>query len=96
MLYDDLHPDLLASAIFDHLSLAAGARAIVMTPLRDDFTVANISTFQQAMARGDSPLTCVDQGEVFGQDDWALGGTDPVKYWWGMFARRMGRDETEK
>ena len=76
----------------DHLSLDINARAIVMTPLRGEFTAVNIVNFKEAMARGDSPLECLDQGEVTGQDDWAdvaTRETQPVKYWWGIFGRRI-------
>ncbi|KAF4125149.1 putative methyltransferase [Geosmithia morbida] len=71
-LYDDNHPTLLASAIDQHLSLDAEARAVIMVPLRDETTVRLLKDFKEAMAGLVTPLACDDgqEEELEGQDDW--------------------------
>ena len=95
-LYDDDHPALLASAVDEQLSLSHDARTLIMVPLRDDFTATSIGTLKEAMARQSSPLACIEQDEVSGQDDWSdasTGESQHIKYWWGMFRRRAGGEE---
>lgn len=91
-LYDDDHPALLAAAIDEQLSLDKDARAMVMVPQRDATTVKLLSTFREALASKDTPLDCLEEIVVAGQDDW--GGDDDeeaahVKCWLGIFGRRL-------
>lgn len=88
-LYDDNHPELLASAVVQHLALGSESRAVVMVPQRDATTVRLLDTFKQAMLDLDTPLFCIEEDyELDGQDDW---GDDNeaghVKCWLGIFSR---------
>ncbi|KAG6113570.1 hypothetical protein E4U31_000446 [Claviceps sp. LM219 group G6] len=69
-MYDDDHPALLASAISQQLALDAESRAVVMVPQRDATTVGLLGAFKQAMQDLDGPISCIEQDELAGQDDW--------------------------
>ncbi|GAB0138933.1 hypothetical protein EsDP_00007152 [Epichloe bromicola] len=87
-MYDDDHPALLASAISQQLALGAESRAVVMVPQRDATTVRLLDAFRQAMLDLDGPLSCVEEDELAGQDDWVEddeGGN--VRCWLGLFSR---------
>lgn len=87
-MYDDDHPALLASAISQQLALGAESRAVVMVPQRDATTVRLLDAFRQAMLDLDGPLSCVEEDELAGQDDWVEddeGGN--VRCWLGVFSR---------
>ncbi|ODA76107.1 hypothetical protein RJ55_08390 [Drechmeria coniospora] len=87
-LYDDDHPRLLATAIEQHLALGDSSRAVVMVPLRDPATVCLLESFRKAVQDLETPLFCVQEDELAGQDDWtgdADGGR--VRCWLGIFSR---------
>ncbi|KAG6023752.1 hypothetical protein E4U41_001937 [Claviceps citrina] len=87
-MYDDDHPALLASAISQQLALDPESRAVVMVPQRDATTMRLLGAFKQAMLDLDGPLSCVEEDELAGQDDW---GEDDeagsVRCWFGTFSR---------
>lgn len=91
-IYDNNHPALLACAIDERLCLDKETRAMVMVPQRDTATIKLISTFKENMASKKTPLVCLQETVVAGQDDW--GGDEDedaahVKCWLGVFARRL-------
>lgn len=95
-LYNDNHPGLLASAIARNLALASDARVVVMSPKRDEITLALIEEFKQAMLDLETPLFCEAEDEFVGQDDWAGDENDEeeeeegggnVRCWLGIFSR---------
>lgn len=94
-LYDDDHPTLLAGAIDEQLSLDKDARAMVMVPQRDAVTAKLLSTFKESLAAMKTPLVCLEETVVAGQDDW--GGDDDedaanVKCWLGVFGRPLAAE----
>ncbi|KAL2199127.1 putative methyltransferase-domain-containing protein [Corynascus similis CBS 632.67] len=91
-LYDDNHPILLASAIDEQLALDPAARVLVMVPQRDETTKALLSGLRDELGRRTSPLLCLEENVVDGQDDWGdehgdNDGVSPVGFWWGIFGR---------
>ncbi|KAK0384071.1 hypothetical protein NLU13_8160 [Sarocladium strictum] len=88
-MYDDNHPDLLASAIFEHLALGPEPRAVVMVPQRDATTIRLLSAFKQAMLDLSTPLVCIEEDyDLDGQDDWGENNEGgQVKCWLGVFSR---------
>ncbi|KAJ4297037.1 Protein-lysine N-methyltransferase rrg1 [Collariella sp. IMI 366227] len=90
-LYDDDHPALLSSAIDEQLALNLDARVLVMVPQRDETTKGLLQVLRQELAQRASPLLCVEESIVDGQDDWgedhAGDDTPPVGFWWGIFGR---------
>lgn len=87
-LYDDDHPELLAGAIDDYLSIDPHARALVMVPQRDDITIGLISAFRDLMAAKCPSLICLEESLEFGQDDWGNGDEEEqVNCWLGIFGR---------
>ncbi|CAH0014423.1 unnamed protein product [Clonostachys rhizophaga] len=91
-LYDDEHPGLLASAIAQNLALDVDARAVVMVPQRDDTTKRLLGDFKKEMLELDTPLYCIEEDELAGQDDWVEdeeGGN--VRCWLGVFSRGGSR-----
>ncbi|KAI0199782.1 putative methyltransferase-domain-containing protein [Astrocystis sublimbata] len=88
-IYDDNHPELLSSAIQENLLNSPESRAVVMVPLRDDFTKTLIEDFQSIMKSGNLPLIMLEDHYLVGQDDWGDDG-DPqsVECWWAIFGRQ--------
>lgn len=87
-MYDDDHPALLASAISQQLALDAESRAVVMVPQRDATTVGLLGAFKQAMQDLDGPISCIEQDELAGQDDWVEDDeAGNVRCWLGVFSR---------
>ncbi|KAF3764555.1 hypothetical protein M406DRAFT_291666 [Cryphonectria parasitica EP155] len=91
-LYDDEHPGLLAGAIDEQLAFDADARVMVMVPQRDAVTIKLLSSFRTEMASKSTPLVCLEESVVAGQDDW--GGDEDeeashVKCWLGVFGRSL-------
>ncbi|OAA49700.1 hypothetical protein ISF_09403 [Cordyceps fumosorosea ARSEF 2679] len=95
-LYNDDHPELLASAISRNLALGPEARALIMSPMRDNVTLHLIDKFKQMMLDLKPPLVCEEEDEFVGNDDWA-GADDEddeekansgnVRCWLGIFSR---------
>lgn len=91
-MYDDNHPDLLASAISQHLALGAESRAVVMVPQRDATTVRLLGAFKQAMLDLEAPLFCIQEDELAGQDDWVDDDDEGnVRCWLGVFSRERSQ-----
>ncbi len=87
-LYDDNHPDQLAEAIDDHLSVEGSSRVLVMAPRRDEVTVGLISAFKTAISRPKYHMVGVGEGVAMGRDDWGDDDeTAAVDCWWGVFMR---------
>ncbi|AEO70250.1 uncharacterized protein THITE_2121426 [Thermothielavioides terrestris NRRL 8126] len=90
-LYDDDHPALLTSAIDEQLALSEHARLLVMVPQRDSTTERLLGTLKDELARRRSPLICLEENVVEGQDDWGDehgdGESEAVGFWWGIFRR---------
>lgn len=87
-LYDDCHPGLLAGAIHEQLAVDQDARALIMVPQRDQATIGLLAEFKRHMSSQQSPLICIEEGNVPGQDDWDEDDDTPqVQCWWGMFKR---------
>lgn len=90
-LYDDDHPALLASAIDEQLSLNPDARVLAMVPQRDEITKGLLSVLRDELAQRASPLLCLEESMVGGQDDWGDENDDEetshVGFWWGIFGR---------
>ncbi|KAI0009424.1 putative methyltransferase-domain-containing protein [Xylariaceae sp. FL0662B] len=88
-LYDDDHPDLLSSAVREHLAHDKDARAIVMAPQRDSTTKRLTAKFRSAMALGESGLVVLEEHTLVGQDDWDENEETPEVYcWWAIFGRK--------
>ena len=87
-MYDDDHPELLRDAIANQLALGPDARAVVMSPKRDVVTEGLIRSFVGLMETGETPIDCLEQGELGSQDDWEADGQE-VKCWWGVFGWRI-------
>lgn len=90
-LYDDDHPGLLASAVDEQLSLDDEARVMVMVPQRDAVTMKLVSRLREEMGSKNTPLECIEETVVAGQDDWGGDGDEEasqVKCWLGIFGRR--------
>ncbi|KAI2638500.1 putative methyltransferase-domain-containing protein [Xylaria nigripes] len=88
-LYDDDHPDILASTIREQLCDSQNSRVIVMSPTRDSTTRRLIAEFCSKMNNGTIPLVTLEEHTLVGQDDW---GTDDdesqaVECWWAIFGR---------
>ncbi|KAG6008745.1 hypothetical protein E4U21_003941 [Claviceps maximensis] len=87
-MYDNDHPALLASAINQQLALDTESRAVVMVPQRDATTVRLLGAFKQALRHLDRPLSCVEEDELAGQDDWIEDDeAGNVRCWLGIFSR---------
>ncbi|KAI1761788.1 putative methyltransferase-domain-containing protein [Hypoxylon sp. FL1150] len=86
-LYDDDHPELLASAIDAHLMVDKDARVIVMVPQRDLTTKKLVVDFLSTMKV--YGLAVLEEHNLVGQDDWD--GDDEegseVICWWAIFGR---------
>ncbi|KAI1464263.1 putative methyltransferase-domain-containing protein [Daldinia caldariorum] len=86
-LYDDDHPELLASAIIAHLAKDENARAIVMVPQRDLATKKLTAKFLSTTIV--SGLSVLEQNTLVGQDDWDEDGEDSgIECWWAVFGRQ--------
>ncbi|KAI0881448.1 putative methyltransferase-domain-containing protein [Annulohypoxylon maeteangense] len=86
-LYDDDHPELLSSAIDDHLMTDKDARAVVMVPQRDLVTKKLVVKFLSLMAS--SNLVVIEEHTLVGQDDWDDDREDSgVECWWAVFGRQ--------
>ena len=59
-----------------------------MVPQRDDTTRRLLASFKAAMLDLETPLFCVEEDEMSGEDDWA-GDEDGscVRCWLGVFSR---------
>jgi hypothetical protein len=90
-LYDDDHPALLTSAIDEQLALNADARVLIMVPQRDEITKGFLGTLRNELSQRPSPLHCLEEDIVNGQDDWGEDHDDDetrhVGFWWGIFGR---------
>ncbi|CAJ2499989.1 Uu.00g028420.m01.CDS01 [Anthostomella pinea] len=88
-LYDDDHPELLSSAVTNHLSEDPDARAIIMVPQRDSTTKRLTARFRTRMVEGVSPLRVLEEHTLACQDDWDEDEETPeVQCWWGVFGRQ--------
>lgn len=90
-LYNDDHPGLLAGTIDDQLSLDGEARAMIMVPQRDETTVMLRAILLERLASKGTPVVCLEQSVVSGQDDWGEDGDEEagqVSCWLGIFSRR--------
>ncbi|KAI1454534.1 putative methyltransferase-domain-containing protein [Annulohypoxylon moriforme] len=86
-LYDDDHPELLSSAINDHLMTDKDARAVIMVPQRDLVTKKLVAKFLSCMAS--SNLAVLEEHALVGQDDWDDEGEDSgIECWWAVFGRQ--------
>lgn len=92
-LYDDDHPALLAGAIDEQLSLVSDARVLIMVPQRDETTKGLLAALRIQMAQQKTPLVCVEENIVAGEDDWGEDDDEDestrVGFWWGIFRRKM-------
>ncbi|KAK3329448.1 putative methyltransferase-domain-containing protein [Apodospora peruviana] len=92
-LYDDDHPALLASAIDQQLCFGSDGRALVMVPQRDETTKKLLAALRTELTQQSSPLVCVEESIVAGEDDWDDNAdhddSEPVGFWWGIFKRSM-------
>jgi protein N-lysine methyltransferase METTL21C len=90
-LYDDDHPGLLSSAIDEQLAHNSNARVLVMVPQRDETTKGLLGTLRNELAQRTTPLLCLEESVVDGQDDWGHEHDDEdtqnVGFWWGIFGR---------
>jgi hypothetical protein len=92
-LYDDDHPGLLSSAIDEQLARNSNARVLVMVPQRDETTKGLLGTLRNELAQRTTPLLCLEESVVGGQDDWGHDhdhddeDTQNVGFWWGIFGR---------
>ncbi|KAL2136637.1 hypothetical protein VTI74DRAFT_2666 [Chaetomium olivicolor] len=90
-LYDDDHPVLLTNAIDEQLALNSDARVLIMVPQRDETTKGLLQVLRYELAQRASPLLCLEESVVDGQDDWgedhADDDTQSVGFWWGIFGR---------
>ncbi|KAI0178550.1 putative methyltransferase-domain-containing protein [Hypoxylon sp. FL1284] len=85
-LYDDEHPELLASAIDAHLAADKDARAIIMIPQRDQVTKRLVTQFRSAMTT--SGLAVLEEHSLVGQDDWDEDDEGVgITCWWAVFGR---------
>ncbi|KAI1334382.1 putative methyltransferase-domain-containing protein [Xylariaceae sp. FL0016] len=85
-LYDDDHPQLLSSAIRDHLMITPDARVVVMVPQRDLTTKRLTSHFRSEMAKGPLPLVVLEEHSLFVHDDWDESEeAAEVMCWWAAF-----------
>ncbi|KAI1091844.1 putative methyltransferase-domain-containing protein [Rostrohypoxylon terebratum] len=86
-LYDDDHPELLSSAIHEHLTVDKDARAVIMVPQRDLVTKKLVAKFLLSMAS--SGLVVLEEHTLVGQDDWDEDGEDSgIECWWAVFGRQ--------
>ncbi|KAH8682184.1 putative methyltransferase-domain-containing protein [Xylariales sp. PMI_506] len=89
-LYDDNHPQLLSSAIQEHLKQEDEARVVLMVPLRDETTKRLLANLRHLLGQGDTPLVCLEEASLVGQDDWDDGeDSDQVECWWGVFGAQI-------
>ncbi len=64
-----------------------------MVPQRDEITKDLIATFRAEMALQSTPMVCVEESIVPGEDDWGAAGdeeddeTSRVGFWWGIYRR---------
>ncbi len=63
-----------------------------MVPQRDEITKGLLATLRDELAHQHSPLQCLEENMVDGQDDWGEDdddddGKDRVGFWWGIFGR---------
>ncbi|KAH8883893.1 hypothetical protein GQ53DRAFT_752732 [Thozetella sp. PMI_491] len=92
VLYDDDHPDLLASAVDEQLSLDGESRVLAMVPLRDANADRLLLAFREAMAAKNVPMACIEEATLIGQDDWGSGEEEArVECWWGVFQRQCSK-----
>ncbi|KAI1384041.1 putative methyltransferase-domain-containing protein [Hypoxylon trugodes] len=86
-LYDDDHPELLSSAITDHLMKEKDARVVVMVPQRDLTTKRLMTKFVSAMEA--SSLMILEEHILLGQDDWDDDKENSdIECWWAVFGRQ--------
>lgn len=61
-----------------------------MVPLRDETTMRLLKSFKDVMDTQELPLTCIEEGNLDGQDDWDEAEEGSlVRCWWGIFARKQ-------
>lgn len=80
-LYSPLHPAMIANTIERYLKRDELARVAVEFPLREAYQ-PEVDDFHAKME--DKGLSCVEQGEEIGYDDWD-GGRGEVRCWWGIW-----------
>ncbi|KAI1821274.1 putative methyltransferase-domain-containing protein [Xylaria intraflava] len=88
-IYDDCHPDILASTIQEQSCLSTDSRVIVMSPMRDQITQSLVAQFRSKMSNSASPFVILEEHTLTGQDDW--GNDDEfqtVECWWAIFGRQ--------
>ncbi|KXJ91241.1 putative methyltransferase-domain-containing protein [Microdochium bolleyi] len=86
--YDDNHPELLASAICEQLSARPEARIVLMSPLRDSLTTVLLNRLRSTLAESHLRLSCLEEHVVDAQDDWDEDrDAQPVRCWWAVFGR---------
>ncbi|KAI0895573.1 S-adenosylmethionine-dependent methyltransferase-like protein [Annulohypoxylon nitens] len=86
-LYDDDHPELLSSAVHEHLMADKDARAVIMVPQRDLVTKKLIAKFLLSMAS--CGLVLLEEQTLVGQDDWDEDGEDSgIECWLAVFGRQ--------
>jgi hypothetical protein len=91
-LYDDNHPLLLTSAIDEQLALNSSSRVLIMVPQRDEITKGLLKCLRKELVSRLSPLVCLEESMVQGQDDWGdeqhgESELQSVGFWWGVFGR---------
>ncbi|KAI1435558.1 putative methyltransferase-domain-containing protein [Xylaria sp. CBS 124048] len=88
-IYDDCHPDLLASTIQEQSCRNLDSRVIVMSPIRDQTTKKLVAQFRSKMGNGALPFVILEEHTLIGEDDW---GNDEefqtVECWWAIFGRQ--------
>jgi hypothetical protein len=61
-----------------------------MVPQRDETTKSLLGDLREELARRVTPLACVEESVVAGQDDWGDENDDETQgtsFWWGIFGR---------
>jgi len=66
---------------------------LIMVPQRDETTKGLLAALRIQMAQQRTPLVCVEESIVAGEDDWGHNDGDDdsgrVGFWWGIFRRDM-------
>lgn len=90
-IYDDEHPQLVASMIIKYIAPDDDSRALVALPIRDHYSEDKAEKFKGYM--NEYGLDLLHQGEEeFVDADWRNANgdeADPVKCWWGIWGLRQ-------
>lgn len=88
--YDDNHPELLASTINDQLAMTEDARALVMIPQRNKAIPSLTTSLVDILCSDDNSIELIQDGGVEGSDDWGDEmDEDRVFCYWCVFKREL-------